>query len=350
MALTIVRDDITRMQVDAIVNSTNERLCPGGTGVDASIHAAAGPALAEALQAIGGCAEGSAVLTDAFGISSCRYIIHTVGPRYRDGRHGEGALLRSCYDSILHLAREKGCRSLAIPSISSGAYGFPKDEAYHIATGCIRRFLYELPDDEDMMVYLVLFDQESVDIGRRLEGEIRENIAETYPRAKKEKLRGLFGRTSNRVYPEEDAAAMAPMPMPTTAVGSALSGMAEPAEESDYAAQDLSFAEMCDWWCEQKAISKKHFYADANINKAMFWNMKHHPEQMPKKTNVLACAVGLKLDYDQTQDLLMRAGMTLSRFYELDRIVERYIRSRSYDIDTINGELFERDLALLGTF
>ena len=78
--------------------------------------------------------------------------------------------------------------------------------------------------------------------------------------------------------------------------------------------------------------------------------MKHHPEQMPKKTNVLACAVGLKLDYDQTQDLLMRAGMTLSRFYELDRVVERYIRSRSYDIDTINGELFERDLALLGTF
>ena len=281
-------------------------------------HAAAGPALAEALQAIGGCAEGSAVLTDAFGISSCRYIIHTVGPRYRDGRHGEGALLRSCYDSILHLAREKGCRSLAIPSISSGAYGFPKDEAYHIATGCIRRFLYELPDDEDMMVYLVLFDQESVDIGRRLDGEIRENIAETYPNAKKEKLRGLFGRTSNRVYPEEDAAAMAPMPMPTAAAGSALSGMAEPAEESDYAAQDLSFAEMCDWWCEQKAISKKHFY--------------------------------LKLDYDQTQDLLMRAGMTLSRFYELDRIVERYIRSSSYDIDTINGELFERDLALLGTF
>ena len=133
-------------------------------------------------------------------------------------------------DSILHLAREKGCRSLAIPSISSGAYGFPKDEAYHIATGCIRRFLYELPDDEDMMVYLVLFDQESVDIGRRLDGEIRENIAETYPNAKKEKLRGLFGRTSNRLYPEEDAAAMAPMPMPTAAAGSALSGMAEPAE------------------------------------------------------------------------------------------------------------------------
>ena len=117
-----------------------------------------------------------------------------------------------------------------------------------------------------------------------------------------------------------------------------------------YADQDLSFAEMCDWWCEQKKISKKRFYTDANINKAMFWNMKHHPEQVPKKTNVLACAIGLRLDYDETQDLLMRAGMTLSRYYELDRIVERYIREREYNIDVINGELFDHDLALLGTF
>ena len=105
---------------------------------------------------------------------------------------------------------------------------------------------------------------------------------------------------------------------------------------------------MCEWWCEEKNISKKVFYVSANINKSMFWNMKHHPDQIPKKTNALACAIGLQLDYDQTQDLLMRAGMTLSRYYALDRLVESYIRKGNYDIFEINEKLFEQDLPLLG--
>ena len=340
MALTIVRDDITRIHVDAIVNSTNTWLMPGGTGVDAAIHEAAGPELLKALQRIGSCETGSAIVTESYGISTCKHIIHTVGPRYKDGRHGERLLLKSCYESILKLAREIGCRSLAIPSISSGAYGFPKAEAYQIATGCIREFLYSLPDDEDMMIYLVLYDQESVDIGKEMCADIKESIAEPYREEKKARLGTLFGRRRNRSDSELCGAAM-PMTAPVYD-GAALA--------ANYSDQDLSFAEMCDWWCEQKGISKKRFYTDANINKAMFWNMKHHPEQVPKKTNVLACAIGLRLDYDQTQDLLMRAGMTLSRYYELDRIVEKYIRESKHNIDAINGELFDRDLALLGTF
>ena len=340
MALTIIRDDITRVRVDAIVNSTNTRLIPGGTGVDAAIHEAAGPDLLKALRRIGSCDVGAAILTQSYDLSTCKYIIHTVGPKYKDGRHGERLLLKSCYDSILKLARETGCRSLAIPSISSGAQGFPKAEAYQIATGCIRDFLYSLPDDEDMMVYLVLYDQESVSIGIEMRAEIRENITEPYRAEKKSRLRKLFPRGHKR---EESAVFGTAMPMPTPVFDAVPS-------KASYADQDLSFAEMCDWWCEQKKISKKRFYTDANINKAMFWNMKHHPEQVPKKTNVLACAIGLRLDYDETQDLLMRAGMTLSRYYELDRIVERYIREREYNIDVINGELFDHDLALLGTF
>ncbi len=338
MALTIVRDDITRIHVDAIVNSTNTRLIPGGTGVDAAIHEAAGPELLKALQRFGSCETGSAIVTDSYGISTCKHIIHAVGPRYNDGRHGERLLLKSCYESILKLAREIGCRSLAIPSISSGAYGFPKAEAYQIATSCIREFLYSLPDDEDMMIYLVLYDQESVDIGREMYADIKESISEPYREEKKARLGTLFSRRSNRADSELCGATI-PIPATGTAV-----------HKVSYADQDLSFAEMCDWWCEQKGISKKRFYTDANINKAMFWNMKHHPEQVPKKTNVLACAIGLKLDYAETQDLLMRAGMTLSRYYELDRIVEGYIRNRIFDIDAINGDLFDRDLGLLGTF
>ena len=172
MALTIVRNDITKMHVDAIVNTTNEYFEVGGVGVDAGIHYAAGPGLKKALAEIGYCPVGSAVITDSFNITSCRYIIHTVGPVYWDGSNGEAEKLRSCYRSILSLARGKGCRSLAIPSISTGAYRYPKAEAYSIATSCIREFLLSLPDDEDMMVYLVLFDRESVAVSEKVDSEV----------------------------------------------------------------------------------------------------------------------------------------------------------------------------------
>ncbi len=361
MAFTIVRNDIVRMEVDAIVNSTNERFKVGGVGVDAGIRHAAGPGLDAELAEIGFCPPGSSVITGSYGISSCRYIIHTVGPIYRGGLHGEAEQLRSCYRSILALARESGCRSVAIPFLSAGAYAYPKKEAYQIATSCIREFLFSLPEDEDMMIYLVLFDQASVELGNKIDGGIREQISPAYPMAKKARLGSLF-RPSNRPAqfdpgelasgpfdvsaPQEQAPAEHTMSFfveDTEALGSAAA-----AAMPDYTEQDLSFAEMCEWWCAQKGLSKKEFYICSNINKAMFWNMKHHPDQIPRKTNALACAVGLRLDYEQAQDLLMRAGMTLSRYHALDRTVERFIRSGNFNIYEINETLFEQDLPLLG--
>ncbi len=351
MALTIVRNDITRMEVDAIVNSTNEHFFVGGLGVDAGIHAAAGPGLREALSRIAFCPVGSSVITSSFGISTCRYIIHTVGPYYQDGKHGEPQLLASCYRSILSLAREHGCHSLAIPSISTGAYGYPKAEAYALATSCIRDFLLSLPEDEDMMVYLVLFDRESVAVSEKVDSGVRHFISDAYPSQKKEALlslrkdkeypRGKAYRRNMRI--SFNAPSSAPLAEPAA-------GMAELSPGPGYADQDLSFAEMCEWWCGQKGISKNEFYKKANINKALFWGMKHHPHQVPKKTNAIACAVGLWLDYDQTQDLLKRAGLTLSKYYELDLVVEYFIREKNFDIDEINAVLFDRDLALLGSF
>ena len=107
---------------------------------------------------------------------------------------------------------------------------------------------------------------------------------------------------------------------------------------------------MCDWWCTEKGLSKKEFYIRANINKAMFWAMKNNPGQVPKRTNALACVIGLALDYDQAVDLLSRAGMTFTRFYEIDRVVEEHIRNEKFNIDEINAELFDKDLSLLGTY
>lgn len=348
MALTIVRNDIVKMEVDAIVNSTNEHLMPGGYGVDASIHTAAGFRLKKALRKIGYCPIGEAVVTEAFDIPSCKYIIHTAGPVYEGGNHGEAELLKSCYQNILRLARSKGCRSLAIPSISSGACEYPKEEAYRIATSTIREFLYSLPEDEDMMIYLVLFDQKSVNYSDRIDGKVASFIQDTYPKAKKEQL--FYGRADNRASTARPMAAEGwheevfetTMAFPAVALS--------PEKEKSYEDQDLSFAEMCEWWCEKKGISKKQFYISSNINRSMFWNMKHHPEQIPKKTNVLACVIGLRLDYEEAQDLLMRAGMTLSPYYALDREVGAFLKEGNYNIDEINEVLFEKDMALLGAF
>ena len=360
MALTIVRNDITKMHVDAIVNTTNEYFEVGGVGVDAGIHYAAGPGLKKALAEIGYCPVGSAVITDSFNITSCRYIIHTVGPVYWDGSNGEAEKLKSCYRSILSLARGKGCRSLAIPSISTGAYRYPKAEAYSIATSCIREFLLSLPDDEDMMVYLVLFDRESVAVSEKVDSEVEQYIDEEYTYKKKADLHSHYRenrsgrrRGQNRPSDQDDMPPSVrpygkpvfmeepPVPVAASETHSSVDG---------YRDVDLSFAEMCEWWCTEKGITKKEFYIQANINKAMFWNMKKNPGQIPKKTNALACVIGLRLDYDQAIDLLGRAGMTLSKYYETDRVVEDRIRKKIYDIDEINLVLFDKDLALLGSY
>ena len=359
MALSIVRNDITRMEVDAIVNTTNEFFEVGGLGVDAGIHCAAGPRLKAALAEIGYCPPGSAVITDSFDISSCRHIIHTVGPVYIDGTHGERAQLESCYRSILALARDNGCTSVAIPSISTGAYGYPKAEAYSVATACIREFLLSLPDDEDMMVYIVLFDRESVAVSEKIDSGVKHFISDAYHREKRESLyKFYYGKHPSGLYDlphpglnvnirEDFFPHMVTLDGPDS---SDAASAAVPPPKADYEKEDRSFAEMCEWWCERKGISKKEFYNRANINKAMFWGMKHNPEQIPKKTNALACVIGLKLDYDEAIDLLARAGMTLSKYYETDLIVEYFIREKNYDIDEINVLLYRKDLSLLGTY
>ena len=400
MALSIVRNDITRMNVDAIVNATNEYLKVGGFGVDASIHAAAGPELEAALDRIGFCAVGSAVITDAFNITGCRYIIHTAGPDYRNRsglfaarREARGEeQLRSCYRAVLTTAKEHGCRSVAMPLISAGRNGFPKETVYGIATSVSREYLLAQGETEDMMIYIVLYDNEAVEISGRLKDRVRHYISDHYLDEHEEALESFYAerkdaaaddlsrrqnsarkqRTQNRPddrpaesspyagsVPKAAERPAEPAPMaafnPEDTLEMAVFSMAaeenpEKAEqEENYQDQDKSFAEMCEWWCERKNISKNEFYTRANITRATFWNMKHNPEQVPKKTNVLACAVGLKLDLQETGDLLMRAGMVLSHYYKLDVIVEYFIREKNYDIDSINAMLFEEDQPLLGS-
>ncbi len=169
MPLQIVRNDITRMKVDAIVNAANERL-EGGGGVDGAIHRAAGPGLAEACRKIGGCPVGEARVTPGFALR-CRYVIHTVGPVWEGGDRGESDLLRACYRSSLREAAALGCETVAFPLISAGTYGYPRDAALRVASDTIRAFLESREDD--MLVFLVVYDRASFDIGRELFSDIR---------------------------------------------------------------------------------------------------------------------------------------------------------------------------------
>lgn len=175
MPLQIVRNDITHMQVDAIVNAANASLSDGGGGVDGCIHRAAGPELLAECKALGGCATGHAKLTKGYALP-CRYVIHTVGPQWCGGAHGECEQLAACYRSSLALALEYGCASVAFPLIASGVYGFPKDLALRTAIDTIGDFLLV----HDMTVYLVIFDRKAYQIGSKLFADITAYIDDRY--------------------------------------------------------------------------------------------------------------------------------------------------------------------------
>ena len=204
MPLQIVRNDITRMQVDAIVNAANESLLGGG-GVDGCIHRAAGPELLAECKALHGCKTGSAKITKGYRLP-CKYVIHAVGPRWHGGQRREQELLVACYRAALALAKEYGCESLAIPLISSGIYGYPQDQALKAAVDTISDFLLE----NDMMVYLVIFDRQVYQISGALFADIAAYIDERYVDEHTED-RSARLRSMNAFRVEASAACEAPV-------------------------------------------------------------------------------------------------------------------------------------------
>lgn len=336
MPLQIVQGDITKMRVDAIVNAANASLLGGG-GVDGCIHRAAGPQLLAECKTLGGCRTGSAKITGA-GNLPCRYVIHAVGPRWQGGHAGEARLLASCYRTALYLAQGRRCCAVAFPLISSGAYGYPKEGALRVAVETIRAFLME----NDMLVYLVIFDKSAYQIDRVLLDDITRYISEQYAEDAAAPSAGLTAEPrSFSARPQLRSEPVAPVHI------SSLSAL--PASLLDSLKQkDESFSESLMRRIRDSGMTDAECYRRANIDRKLFSKIRSRRDYHPSRETAVAFAVALRLSFEDTEDLLRKAGYALSRSDEFDIIVSYCITHGIYDVYRINEVLFQFDQTLLG--
>ena len=342
MPFEIVRNDITKMKVDAIVNPTNRGLVPGG-GLDAAVHKAAGPELAKACQAIGGCETGDAIITKGFKLPA-RYVIHTVGPVWHGGQGREKALLTSCYQKCLALAKTHDCRSVAFPLISAGTFGYPKDEAMAVGLDVISKFLFE----NDMLIYLVVFGRAEYLTSRKLFSDVQEYIDDVY--AASHYHRNTEARR-RELWQADEAAAQryeadlfgSAFPPEASPVGSLLPDWSKVFEEADE-----GFSEALLRLIDEKGMTDVQCYSRANIDKRLFSKIRSNPAYRPSKPTPFALAIALELSLEETSALLRKAGFAISHSSKLDIIVEYFIKHKRYNVFEINEVLFDFDQPLLG--
>ena len=341
MPLQIIRQDITKMRVDAIVNTTNEEMI-GYSGVDLAIHTIAGAELDAECAKLAPLGLGQAKLSGAYGLP-CKYVIHTSGPVWRGGLVGESIILRSCYIESLKLAVKTGCRSVAFPLISSGVYGYPKDQVLKFAIQTITEFLF----DHELTVYLCVFDKESYSFSQKLFSDIQEFINDEYVDEHDED----FYETFDGSIDEMPMAKCIQAPMCADAMMPRKRETSSAAGKSlrEYMKQmDRSFQEMLFDLIDESGMTDVECYKKANVDKRTFSKIKSNKDYKPSKQTVIAFAISLQLDMDTTQELLATAGFTLSRSKVFDKIIRYFIHNGNYDIFEINEALFEFDQQLLG--
>lgn len=346
MPLQIVRQDITTMSVDAIVNPTNREMV-GYSGVDFAIHTAAGPKLEETCESLAPLGLGRVKITRGYNLP-CKYIIHTSGPVWRGGLHGESIILRSCYIESLKLAVKRGCRSVSFPLISSGVYGYPKDQVLKFAIKTITEFLFE----HELMVYLCVFDKESYSFSKKIFHDIQDFIDEHEVSSKEDSEHRFVTRTLIKDFFREDSDDdfegddIHPFLIP--------SNKSNPIKETsldEYLKQrDKSFQEMLFDLIDESGMSDVECYKKANVDKRTFSKIKSNRDYRPSKQTVIAFAISLRLDLDRTQELLATVGFTLSNSTVFDIIIKYFIHVGNYNIFEINEALFEFDQNLLGNF
>ncbi len=336
MPLTIIRNDIVKVECDAIVNAANSPLEPGG-GVCGAIFAAAGKEkLIKACKKIGFCDIGKAVITDGFDLNA-KYIIHTVGPIYGEDPENEAQQLYSCYESSLLLAKKKGLSSIAFPLISSGIFGYPKHEALKIANSAIKDFLFE----NDMQVFIVVYDKDSYDIGKAMFLSVKSYIDERLVRIDERRVIKPKPLCTANYCLGEEVSSCAPM-APSSPFGAKKRSFSELIE-----IKTETFSEMLLRLIDEKGMTDVEVYKRANIDRKLFSKIRKK-DYSPKKTTAIALVIALKLNMDEAKDLLSRAGFAFSECSKFDIIIEYFIENGNYDIFEINETLFAFDEQLLG--
>ena len=350
MPLQIIRNDITKVACDAIVNAANSTLLGGG-GVDGAIHRAAGRGLLAECIKLGGCKVGQAKITKGYNLP-CKYVIHTVGPKWRGGNNGEKEALISCYKNSLALAKENNCETVAFPLISSGVYGYPISEAFKVAVDTVAEFLMK----NDMLVYIVVYNNTAVAAGSRLFTDIAQYIDDNY-------VAEHSPYDSRKINDCNES-----MPLPTTRFyedeesdlpGSFCYSVAPAFEDTEDIRENLddflketideSFSQMLLRIIDERGIKDSECYKKANIDKRLFSKIRPNPYYRPTKATVLAFCIALELPLAQTEEMLMKAGFALSHSNKFDIIVEYFIKQKNYNIFEINEALFAFDQNLLGT-
>ena len=358
MPLKIIRQDITKIQCDAIVNPTDSHYSHGG-GTDAAIHAVSGANLYRACLAEGELSIGQAVITPAF-LLPCKHVIHTVGPVWVDGKNGEEDQLRSCYSESLRIAAENGCESVAFPLIASGRFGFPKDRVLKIAIEVIGNFLF----DHEMLVYLVVYDKTPYSISEKLFSDIVSYLddncqplmppvqASYRPRALEECSED-HAKAPTRSY----KAPIPPAPKRKEEPSASPAFSLAPRAHEDSAASlddmlknlDKGFADTLFDFIDEKGMTDVECYKRANVDKKTFSKIKCNKEYRPSKVTAVSFAIALHLNIDETNRLLNTVGMSLSKSNVFDVIITYFIVTGNYEsIFDVNEVLYKFDQVTLG--
>ncbi len=378
MPFQIIRDDITKVKADAIVNTANPKPIYA-PGTDTAIYQAAGAdMLLRERKKIGDIEVGQARHTPAFRLPA-KYIIHTVGPAWIDGEHGEREAVRNCYENSLKLAEELGCESIAFPLIATGIYGFPKADALQIAVAAFSEFLSKA----DMQITLVVFDEDSFVLSGKIFSGVDAYIDQNYVAARMEEeymvgaslmdAGPAMGSASammqsaamplSAAMPQMDVdedALEAPKPRGRSrkSIVQSIKSLGRASEKEDLKASrslDDLMAHVEESWQEsllrlidEKGYTDVEIYKRANVDRKLFSKIRSNTAYQPKKITAVAFALALKLNLDETKDLLGRAGYALSPSSKFDLIVQYFIENDVHDIYTINLALFDHEQPTIG--
>ncbi len=358
LPLRIVRNDITKVAADAIVNTANP-LPRIGAGTDSAIHEAAGPELLEARKAVGSIAVGSSVATPAFRLPA-RFVLHTVSPFWYGGQYREAALLRQAYDAALSLAEQLGCRSVAFPLMAAGSYGFPHALALSVAVQAFTDFLME----HDMTILLVLFNGKAFGLASSLFDDLKSYIDDRYAedRSREEyvgsrdengtdwrRVRAIRAKSAARESVSADAPPAAASVYENCALGLTPQQAAQTDLDGFLRRKESTFSEYLRDLLSERNEKDSAVYKRAEVSKQLFSKILSSKDYQPSKSTAIQLAIGLQLDLNQTKKLLDKAGYSLSRSSKADLVVEYFVPHNMYSVTFINEALYDCGLPLLKT-